>query len=56
MSSINRLCLESDSDLRQWFSERICDDLSQLILQYLPLKDRNKVVLYLIDRCQTNSR
>ena len=31
---------EVDSDLRQSFSERICDDLSQVLLQYLPLKDK----------------
>ena len=40
MSLSKELDLISDSDLRQSFSERICDDLSQLILKYLPLKDK----------------
>ena len=42
MSSINRrkICLTSE-DIRQSYSERICDDLSQVILQ--PLKDKFRV-------------
>src|ERR1700761_7936241 len=38
-----KLCLRSDSLKRQSFSERICDDLSQLILKYLSLKDKLKL-------------
>ena len=40
MSLSKKLCLKSDSLKRQSFNERICDDLSQVILQYLPLKDK----------------
>lgn len=41
MSSIKRqkICLTSE-DIRQSYSERICDDLSELILQYLSFKDK----------------
>src|ERR1700712_5198955 len=40
MSLNKRLCLRSASEKRQSFDERICDDLSEVILQYLPLEDR----------------
>src|ERR1700712_2157133 len=40
MSSNKRLCLRSNEEKSQSFSERICDDLSEVILQYLPLKDK----------------
>ena len=39
MSLSKRLCLRSDSQKRQSFSERICDDLSQVI-QYLLIEDK----------------
>ena len=32
----------SNSLKRQSFSERICDDLSEIILQFLPLEDKLK--------------
>ena len=35
MSSSQKMCLRSDS-----FVDRFCDDLSEVILQYLPLKDK----------------
>src|ERR1700712_1588118 len=34
------LYLESDSQNSDSFSERICDDLSEVILQYLSLEDK----------------
>ena len=34
------MCLRSDSKKRQSFSHRICDDLCEEILKYLPLKDK----------------
>ena len=40
MSSEKRLCLRSDSKDRYSFNDCICDDLSEVILQYLPLKDK----------------
>ena len=40
MSLSKELCLRSDSQNRQSFSERICDDLSEVILQYLSLEDK----------------
>ena len=40
MSSNKRLCLRSNSIKRQSFSNCICDDLAEVILQYLPLKDK----------------
>ena len=41
MSSIKRLCLR-DKTQRDSFDERICDDLSEVILQYLPIEDKFK--------------
>ena len=38
-----KLCLRSDSKNRQSFSERICDDLCEEILQYLSLEDKLKL-------------
>ena len=43
MSSNKRLRSESDSLKRQSFDERICDDLSEVILQFLPLKDKKRL-------------
>ena len=40
MSSNKRICLVIDSEKRQSFSERICDDLCPHILQYLSLEDK----------------
>ena len=40
MSSNKRICLGIDSEKRQSFSERICDDLCPHILQYLSLEDK----------------
>ena len=40
MSLNKRMCLRSDSQNRDSFDERICDDLSEVILQFLPLKDK----------------
>ena len=45
MSSNKRLCLRSNSlksTKRQSFDERICDDLSEVILQYLSIEDKLK--------------
>ena len=38
-----KLCLRSNSHKRQSFSERICDDLCEEILQYLSLEDKLKL-------------
>ena len=43
MSSNKRLCLRSDSQNKDSFDERICDDLSEVILQFLPLEDTLKL-------------
>ena len=40
MSLSKKLCVRSDPINRQSFSDRICDDLSEVILQYLSLKDK----------------
>ena len=40
MSANKRMCLRSDTKMRQSFSERICDDLCEEILKYLPIKER----------------
>ena len=40
MSLSKELCLRSDSQNRHSFSDRFCDDLCEVILQYLPLKDK----------------
>ena len=34
------MCLRSVTEKRQSFSERICDDLCEEILKYLPIEDR----------------
>ena len=42
--SVNKkLCLRSNSHKRQSFSDRICDDLCEEILQYLSLEDKLKL-------------
>ena len=38
-----KLCLRSNSHKRQSFSDRICDDLCEEILQYLSLEDKLKL-------------
>ena len=53
MSSNKRLCLRSHSLKRQQiierkyrrdsFEDRVCDDLCEVILQFLPLKDKLKL-------------
>ena len=43
MSLNKRMCLRSDSLRRQSFSDRVCDDLCEVILQFLPLKDKLKL-------------
>ncbi len=40
LSKPKRVCLRSDTQKRQSFGDRICDDLSEDILQYLPLKHK----------------
>ena len=40
MSANKRLCLRSVTEKRQSFSERICDDLCEEILKFLPIEDR----------------
>ena len=40
MSSNKKIFLAIDSEKRQSFSERICDDLCPHILQYLSLEDK----------------
>ena len=40
MSLSKKMCLRSDSRKRQSFSDRICDDLSEVLLKYLPLEDK----------------
>ena len=40
MSLNKRLCLRSDSQNSDSFSDRFCDDLSEVILQYLSLEDK----------------
>ena len=40
MSLSKELCSRSDSQNSDSFSDRICDDLSEVILQYLSLEDR----------------
>ena len=40
MSANKRMCLRSVTENRQSFSERICDDLCEEILNYLPIKER----------------
>ena len=40
MSSNKRMCLKSPTEMRQSFDERICDDLCEDILKYLPIEDR----------------
>ena len=41
--TVNKRCLRSNSHKRQSFSERICDDLCEEILQYLSLEDKLKL-------------
>ena len=43
MSLSKEFCLRSDSQNRQSFSDRICDDLCEEILQYLSLEDKLKL-------------
>ena len=40
MSANKRMCLRSATEKRQSFSERICDDLCEEILKFLPIEDR----------------
>ena len=40
MSANKRMCLRSATNKRQSFFERICDDLCEEILKYLPIEDR----------------
>ena len=40
MSLSKKMCLRSDTQKRRSFSERICDDLSEVILQYLSLEGK----------------
>ena len=37
-----KLCLRDNGLKRGSFDERICDDLSEVILQYLPIKDKSR--------------
>src|ERR1700712_496496 len=41
--STKKLCLKYVEEKRQSFSERVCDDLSEVILQYLSLEDKLKL-------------
>ena len=43
MSSNKRLCLRSDTQNRDSFDERVCNDLCEVILQFLPLKAKLKL-------------
>ena len=40
MSLSKKMCLRSVSQKRQSFSHRICDDLCEVLLQFLPIKDK----------------
>ena len=40
MSSNKRMCLRSDNKWRKIFSDRICDDLCEVLLSYLSFEDK----------------